>query len=847
VWARGNSAGWGQNGELEFYIKIGRDQNNFYLYRTPVNSGRGRATWLPEVRVDFRKLFDLREQLQNNFLQASADTLSCTGIDSVLIARSGIPLGQPVNRHAVCADGYIVYSIDPAINPPNLAAVQELAVGMVRVATGTGGTPIIMSDTLELWVDDIRLTDVDRTPGYAGQIAMSVSAGDIATLRLSASRVDGNFRQLAELPSFVGNDALTIGTTVRLERLVPGASALSMPLVINHSSSASDPLFVAQSDIRGAGIDGLRTPRRSVTNYSLGIRRAVPLRGSGVLPTLVNNLSANASYGSSTNRSEFANGGTRLWNATVDYSLQAQSRLAGLPAWLTGILPSWRALEGLREGRVRWTPTQLRFSSTLGRTEDSRTSFLRPAATATDSGRLVRGLTAVWRTQSAIEFRPTTGISARWDFSSVRDLRNYGDTSATAIVATGERERLLGADIGLERERQMNANITYAPAITVWLRPRVTLASAYSMQRDPQSRQLVRTADSTGAFRLPRRLSSAQTISAATMFDPGRALVLWRGEGGWVERWTAIIRPFDLSYTRALNSVFDGAPFTPGAAYQLSLGGIDQFRAVDDRAATAAGFTEQVALSSALELPTSPETPYSLALNTRLLRGSTRNFVRRLDNTQGVVDGAQSTVPDLSLRGSLTPPGLLRRVVGSINSTIGYRHTRQNTIDRGLDVAAEPDARTSRVWDYPINGSITWAFLGDLRTGGGYAKQRRVDSLPGSVTESLTEEITADLQRFIRLPASFGLRSEVNTRVNWSKQLASTYVGVRGDPSRSRLADNGRSALSVSADTEIASNMSFSLQVSNVVTFDNNYNRKFSQLVITTVFSLQYFANSSAR
>src|SRR6185312_14791349 len=35
VWARGVSSGWGADGELQFYIKIARDGNNFYLYRTP--------------------------------------------------------------------------------------------------------------------------------------------------------------------------------------------------------------------------------------------------------------------------------------------------------------------------------------------------------------------------------------------------------------------------------------------------------------------------------------------------------------------------------------------------------------------------------------------------------------------------------------------------------------------------------------------------------------------------------------------------------------------------------------------------------------------------------------------
>ncbi|HWJ21509.1 MAG TPA: cell surface protein SprA, partial [Gemmatimonadaceae bacterium] len=45
VWAKGRGNGWGDAGELNFYLKIGRDADNFYVYRTPVQAGRGKAAW----------------------------------------------------------------------------------------------------------------------------------------------------------------------------------------------------------------------------------------------------------------------------------------------------------------------------------------------------------------------------------------------------------------------------------------------------------------------------------------------------------------------------------------------------------------------------------------------------------------------------------------------------------------------------------------------------------------------------------------------------------------------------------------------------------------------------------
>ena len=184
VWMRGRKYGWGSNGELNAFIKIGRDENNFYCIVRPVQSGQSVTAWDPEVRVDLERFQSLRAQLENNSLRNTGDSLSCTGADLELIKRSGLPRGVTVRRFAVCQDGYIVYSADPGITPPNLAGVQELAVGFVRIdSMPRGGAPIISGDTLELWIDDVRLSDVVADVGFAGEIGLFGNAGDVADFR----------------------------------------------------------------------------------------------------------------------------------------------------------------------------------------------------------------------------------------------------------------------------------------------------------------------------------------------------------------------------------------------------------------------------------------------------------------------------------------------------------------------------------------------------------------------------------------------------------------------------------------------------------------------------------------
>src|SRR4029079_5891123 len=215
LWARGVRNGWGQSGDLQFFVKIGRDPNNFYLYRTPLSGGTGEAAWLPEVRVDFNKLFKLRADIQNNYLRG-VSTNQCTGLDSALIDRTPSTAGG--TRYVACSDGYVAYSADPGITPPNLAGVQELAVGIVRTGNNETFTP---GDTLEVWVDDIRLGGVVNTAGFAGQLSVSVLAGDFADIRMNVTRRDPHFRQLAEQPTFLTDNTFNLSSAFHLEKFLP--------------------------------------------------------------------------------------------------------------------------------------------------------------------------------------------------------------------------------------------------------------------------------------------------------------------------------------------------------------------------------------------------------------------------------------------------------------------------------------------------------------------------------------------------------------------------------------------------------------------------------------------------
>jgi cell surface protein SprA len=826
------------------------------MFRTPVNTGPGASAWEPEVRVDLSRFQALRARLENNFLQGAADSLACTGTDLELVRRSGLPRGQQARRFAVCQDGYIVYTADPAITPPNLAGVQELAVGLVRVdSVPRGGAAIQPNDTLELWVNDIRLADVVDDLGLAGELSLALNAADLADVRIGLSRRDPNFRQLGETPSFLTTSGVTVGTTLHLEKMLPARLGVVLPLSVDYAGSGVDQLFINRSDVRAAGIDGLRNPRDGRVTYGVALRRATPL-GRGWYAPLVNGLSLNGTWGTGRSQSAFqeATSSTYVVGGVLD--LSGDERNGRLPApveWLLDRLPGplhgSAAVRALRAQRWRWSPTQVRLTSSLARAGASTTSFTKSAASPTDTGQVVTALNHAWQNQGVLEFRPVLGLTVRSDARQVLDLRDYADAPAVAdstdrrAAAAAERLRVLGLDVGLERERTVANALSFQPTLAAWFRPRMDFTSQFSLVKDPNARALLRTDDSTGAFRLPRRLGAAQTFTAGTTFDPGRWLLAQLGDSGRHVRVARALQPLDVNWARNLSSNYDNTAFLPGTGYQLGLGGIDAFRGLGTRLATSASRTGRFTAAGSVNLP------FAFNLGGRFEEGLSETWTRRvLDGFQAVITSDQRVFPDLTLRWSYRPVRL-RRLVSSLSLNVRWLETDGTTVIPN-EVGGIADRSRTSSRSQPISGSVVWPFLGNLSTNASYERSRREDLRPGSLTIGDTRRLSVDLGRQFRLPRKWNTRGNLRTRLSYQSEELLSTVGdapLSGEAPAvaqptSVLTNNGRRAVNFNADTDLSDALNFSVTGSQVLTYDRNFNRRIATTVFSAVLSLRFFA-----
>ncbi|HEX6316237.1 MAG TPA: cell surface protein SprA, partial [Gemmatimonadaceae bacterium] len=788
AWAKGRGRGWGPDGDLQFFIKLGRDANNFYAYRTPVLAG-GREAWEPEIRVPFERFYALRARLETAYLEGITDWVGCTAADSALIGRSALPTTTPGSRYAACDGGFIVYTVDPVVTPPNLAAVQEIAAGILRVDSLGGTNPPLPGDTLELWIDDIRLTDVEQRPGYAGYVGATFAAGDAGSIRISASRRDPFFRQLAERPSYLATSDLEIATTWRLEKLLPWRTGLALPLNVTYNAARADPEFLARSDLLGDAISGLRTPNGGTTTVTLQARLTDPVAATWWAP-LVNHLGVSLSWNGAQARTAYQSGRTRGFDLGADYNFAP----------------------GLNDGTTAngLVPTVIRVISNLERSSGLANAFVRPTLEGDDEVRRTRASQNLWRSSTSLEFQPVPFVTARWDALSLRDLRDYGGVTPNAIAAAQERVDWAGVDVGLERERILNASLLFAPARESWVRPRFELASGYSMLRDPNAPSV--TTPGSNELRLSRRFGNSQRASAAALLDLPRATAALP-EDSWARVVARFLGAVDVSISRDQLSAYDAAPLTPGWRYQFGLAEFDQMREVGDVLASTAGAGTRYAASNTLTLP------FGATIAQRVQRTDSRHYSRRLSDRLTRVDGEQLVYPDVTFRWAGQPEAL-QWLISNVSATVRAVHTQQGFLSPTETGATE--RRATRLRTYPATLTVTGPG-NDLSLTLGFTRTDRTDSLPGSAGESRSRDGSADIVKAFPLPASWNLPGGLRTRLFYRRTETRSYVSNLAAASlRSRLTDNGRNEIGLNADTDLADDVSFSLQASRVVTFDRN-------------------------
>ena len=492
----------GEQTPLQFFIKFGviNDENNiynYYEYRQPIYPGWDTRN---NLEIDLNFLTGLKGYTSEDDFPGND-----VGLKQFSIIYDG--KGGILKRHwREVKDGKYTGREILVVGNPTISKVKRIDMGVINqkyaIDDYSQSNPLSRYDNTvfgEVWVDELRLSDVRRDAGVAYRGSMALNIADLAKINIGVNKKDADFHTVEQRPSLnttgLNNTrSLNVRGSVNLDKLTPAKWGLSLPVSGSYNNRYSAPKFLPNSDILAGD-----NPPDSVLNLSesYGVNVSFSKRASDYWLTKYTidqiRLSANAQWsnGSSVTVRKKE---SETYKGSISYKIPfGRDNYIQPFKWIRKV-----PYLGDRLGEARWyyTPTSLDFSMDATETK----SYNEP--------RVGQNITRPY------DFGLNRSISGSYKMFDNLNL-NYSRKMRNSLIDF--RDDKLKAIKELNPGIPLNVAETYSasfsPKLTNWLTPSLSYSANYNWQDNP--------ANSSKSI---DQLSNQNRISSSFSLDPAEIM-----------------------------------------------------------------------------------------------------------------------------------------------------------------------------------------------------------------------------------------------------------------------------------------------------------------------------------
>ncbi|BAP29843.1 gliding motility protein spra [Chryseobacterium sp. StRB126] len=126
---------------------------------------------------------------------------------------------------------------------PSLGNVTTIMIG---IKNGIPRDETGLSIDRILWVNEIRLSEIENDGGYAGNASLNFNLGDFATVNTNASYTSVGFGNIDSKPAERNQStqsAFSINTAINVDKLLPEKTGIKIPLNYSYSQTIEDPKY----------------------------------------------------------------------------------------------------------------------------------------------------------------------------------------------------------------------------------------------------------------------------------------------------------------------------------------------------------------------------------------------------------------------------------------------------------------------------------------------------------------------------------------------------------------------------------------------------------------------------
>ena len=226
------------NNDVCAFIRIGSDyQNNFYEYEIPLtltspgsynndDENDRKLVWPEANMFDFAfEIFQSVKQQRNNAMRQGGSNITLTQLFSM-------PDGN--NRVSV-------------VGNPNLSNIKTVMVGIRnRSKFNNNISDDGLGKCVEVWINELRLTDFDERGGWAANMRMTAKLADFGTVTLSGTTSTPGFGSIEKKVSERSKEQVLqydVASNFELGKFLPEKIKLSVPMFIGYSEGIRNPQY----------------------------------------------------------------------------------------------------------------------------------------------------------------------------------------------------------------------------------------------------------------------------------------------------------------------------------------------------------------------------------------------------------------------------------------------------------------------------------------------------------------------------------------------------------------------------------------------------------------------------
>ena len=256
---------------------------------------------------------------------------------------------------------------------PSLGNVSTIMLG-VRNRSVTD------SKDLVLWVNEIRLSEIENKGGYAGNASVNFNLGDFALVNANASVSSIGFGGITEKPAEraqSARSAFSINTTVNVDKFLPEKVGMKIPVNYSYTQTIEDPKYnPLDNDVtfdQAPNKEELKKVARTYTQQrSIGV---VNMRKERMNPNKkpkfydVENLSVTTIYNDDFFRDVYTKKNYRQYlKGYIDYNYSFKPFvLRPFNKIVSDTAKSYKYLRWLKEVNINPVPTRLSFRTEIDR------------------------------------------------------------------------------------------------------------------------------------------------------------------------------------------------------------------------------------------------------------------------------------------------------------------------------------------------------------------------------------------------------------------------------------------------------------------------------------------------